>query len=198
MLSNGAGVSVSPPLLDQLRSHTRDAHVALEDALALMRPPLRRERFVQVLRAFLAFHRAWSPKMAVLIGDAELVAPRAKAALIERDLQALGETEGPPAPPDLGFMATRSAAWGSFYVLEGSTLGGQVISKALRQTSWAPAEGLAYFNPYGGRTGEMWAGFRAALQAAAPTLEADRVCEGARATFRTLQSGVAPAMEAAA
>ncbi len=198
MLSNGAGVSDSPPLLDRLRTDTRDAHAALEDALALMRPPLRRERFVQVLQGFLAFHRAWSPRMAVLVGDPELVTSRAKTALIERDLQALGVAERPALLLDLGFLATRSAAWGSFYVLEGSTLGGQVISKALRRTAWAPPEGLAYFNPYGRRTGEMWAGFRAALEAAAPTLDPDLACEGARATFATLQSRLACPMEAAA
>ncbi len=189
---------MSTPLLDRLRSDTRDAHEALEDALALMRPPLRRERFASVLQGFLAFHRAWRPRMAVLVGDPELVAPRGKAALIERDLQALGEAEATAAPLDLDFLSTRSAAWGSLYVMEGSTLGGQVITKALRRTAWAPAEGLAYFNPYGRRTGEMWAAFRAALEAAAPTLEPDLVCEGARATFATLQSGVALPMEAAA
>ncbi len=189
---------MSTPLLDRLRSDTREAHTALEDALALMRPPLRRERFVDVLQGLLAFHRAWSPRMAVLIGDPDLVAPRGKAALIERDLEALGVGETPAAPLDLSFLTTPSAAWGSLYVLEGSTLGGQVISKALRRAAWAPADGLTYFNPYGRRTGEMWARFRAALEAAAPTLETDLVCEGARATFRTLQSGLAPAMEAAA
>jgi heme oxygenase len=187
-------------LLDRLRSETRDAHMALEDALGLMRPPLQRERFVQVLQGFLAFHRAWRPRMAALIDDPTLLAPRAKAALIEQDLQALGAAEGVgrDARLDLGFLTTPSAAWGSLYVLEGSTLGGQVISKALRRTAWAPADGLAYFNPYGRRTGEMWASFRAALQAAAPTLDVDLVAEGARATFQTLQSGVSPAMGAAA
>ena len=197
MLPTGAG-SVSTPLLDRLRADTRDAHLGLEDALALMRPPLRRERFVQVLQGFLAFHRAWSLRMAVLVDDPELVAPRVKAPLIERDLQALGAAEAPAASPDLSFLTTRSAAWGSLYVMEGSTLGGQVISKALRRTAWAPANGLAYFNPYGRRTGEMWAGFRAAFEAATPALEADLVCEGARATFHTLQSGLTPAMDAAA
>ena len=65
-----------------------------------------------------------------------------------------------------------------------------MISKALRRTAWAPVAGLAYFNPYGRRTGEMWAAFRAAVEAAVPTLEPDLVCDGARATFRTLQSGL--------
>ncbi len=138
--------------------------------------------------------------MALLIGDWELAAPRGRAALIERDLQALGAPEGaaPTSLLDLGFLVTPSAAWGSLYVLEGSTLGGQVISKALRQAPWAPAGGLAYFNPYGKRTGEMWAGFRSALEAAAPTLETGKVCEGARATFATLQRTLAQPVEAAA
>ena len=189
---------MSAPLLDRLRSDTRGAHLALEEALDLMRQPLRRDRFVQVLQGFLAFHRAWQPRVAALIGDPDLLAPRSKAALIRQDLQALDVPEDARPEPrfDLGFLATPSAAWGSLYVLEGSTLGGLVITKALRGAAWAPEGGLAYFNPYGRRTGEMWAGFRAALQAAAPDLEL--ATEGARATFRTLQCGVAPMMDTAA
>ncbi len=174
--------------------------MALEEALALMRPPLQRARFVQVLQGFLVFHRAWGPRVAALVGDTGLLEAPGKAALIERDLEALGvaPTVTSDAWIDLDFLTTPSAAWGSLYVLEGSTLGGQVISKALRQTPWAPVDGLTYFNPYGRRIGEMWASFRMALEAAAPGLDPGLVCEGARATFRTLQSGVAPAMDAAA
>ncbi len=188
---------MSQPLLERLRSDTRDAHMALEEALNLLRPPLRRERFVQTLQGFLAFHRAWQPRMAALVDDPGLLAPRNKLALIEQDLQALCAAEAPRAAwVDLGFLTTPAAAWGSLYVLEGATLGGQVISKALRRAAWTPADGLRYFNPYGQRTGEMWATFRAALEA--PALEPGLVTDGARATFRTLQSGLAPAMGAAA
>ena len=68
--------SVSAQLLDRLRSATRDAHGTLEGSLALLQPPLRRERFVEVLQGFLVFHRAWEPRVAALLDDDDLLAPQ--------------------------------------------------------------------------------------------------------------------------
>ena len=126
--------------------------------------------------------------------------PRGKITLIQGDLDALGSemTGASDTTFNLSFLDDASTAWGSLYVLEGSTLGGQVISKALRNAAWAPAGGLGYFNPYGRSTAAMWADFRAALEAACSILIGERVEQGARATFRALQSGLAPAMDAAA
>ena len=190
---------MSTPLLDRLRSATHDAHTALEDTLALLQPPLTRQRFVCALRGFLAFHRAWEPRAAAWI-DPALVAPRSRVALIARDLQALGAplSREPAEPVDLSFLSSASRAWGSLYVMEGSTLGGQVIAKALRGASWAPEGGLSYFNPYGRRTAAVWAEFRAALEAAAPSLDEDAAVQGARATFEALRTAVAKPMDAAA
>ena len=191
---------MSTHLLDRLRSATGDAHAALERALDLLQPPLRRERFASVLEGFLVFHRAWEPRVAALLDDDALLVPRRRVALIERDLEALG-SQAPASGRrafDLGYLQSASAAWGSLYVLEGSTLGGQVISKALRGAPWAPEGGLAYFNPFGRRTAAMWAMFRTALEASSPELDAEVAARGACATFQTLQTGLAPRTDAAA
>ena len=173
--------------------------MALEEGLALLQPPLRRERFVAVLQGFLAFHRVWEPKVAVLVGDPAVTAPRGRTRLIEQDLQALGEGASAVRRAfDLGFLADRSAAWGSLYVMEGSTLGGQVISKALRSAAWAPGDGLTYFNPYGRRTAAMWASFREALDSASADLDAEAAARGARLTFQALQAGLTRSMGLAA
>ena len=152
-------------MLDRLRSTTRQAHVALEDRLALLQPPLRRERFILVLQGFLAFHRVWEPRTAAVLEHHRVLEPRSRIALIEHDLEALGAagSSRADAPFDLAFLSGVSQAWGSLYVMEGSTLGGQFISKALRGRDWAPDAGLTYFNPYGRRTAAMWAGFQSDL-----------------------------------
>ena len=188
MISNGAAQAAATPLLDLLRSTTRAAHTSLEDALALLQPPLSRSRFVRALQTFHAFHLAWEPRVEALTGDAPLLAPRHKLCALERDLAALG---APPAGGgfDLGYLSTAAAAWGSLYVMEGSTLGGQFISKALRSAPWAPDGGLTYFNPYGRGTAAMWLQFRAALEARGRELDAALVVEGARTTFQILQHG---------
>lgn len=183
-------------MLERLRSATQADHGALEDGLALLRAPLSHARFVQVLRGFHAFHSVWEPRVAGLIDDEPLLAPRRRLALLQRDLLALGAEPGAPVDFDLGFLRDESAAWGSLYVLEGSTLGGQVIAKALRRgAAWVPAQGLSYFNPHGRETAALWRGFCDALEAAAPRLDAEEVVRGARASFRVLHDGLARALE---
>jgi heme oxygenase len=55
------------------------------------------------------------------------------------------------------------AALGSLYVMEGSTLGGQVISRILDRSPDLIGR-VRYFDPYGPRTGAMWRAFRAGLR----------------------------------
>ena len=123
--------------------------------------------------------------MEALIDPAELLGPR-RLGLLEHDLTLMGVAPSLATAPaiDLGFLDSEAAAWGSLYVVEGSSLGGQFISKALRGADWAPAEGLSYFNPYGRRTAAMWAGFRRTLEARGG--DAALTVEGARATFAAL------------
>lgn len=187
-------------LPDRLRTATAAAHAALEDGLALLRPPLERARFIHALQGFHAFHTAWEPRVAALLGEAAAwLASRRRLALLERDLEALGARPDPGRRFDLGFLHDRASAWGSLYVVEGSTLGGQVIAKALRRgAAWAPAEGLAYFNPHGRETAAMWRGFCERLDREAPTLRLDAVVAGAEHTFEALRIGLALPVEAAA
>ena len=196
MLPDGASSQTVTPLLDLLRSTTRTAHANLEARLALLQPPLSRARFVGVLRAFYCFHLVWEPRVEALADDGRILAPRRKLASLKRDLDVL-QAAPAPAPQDgsldLAFLRTPAEAWGSLYVMEGATLGGQVISKALRSAEWAPEGGLHYFNPYGRRTAAMWAQFRNALEAR--DLDAAAVAHGARSTFKVLEQRLAAGLE---
>ena len=189
----------APPLLDRLRSATRTAHVALEESLALLDTPLSRERFADALAGFHAFHLVWEPQVAGLVDDRALFDPRRRLALLERDLERLGAPVATRAPPALDFLVDRASAWGSLYVMEGASLGGKVISKALRGgANWVPDGGLAYFDPYGRGAAAMWRRFCEALETEAASLEPDGVVNGARETFRALQDTLAPRLRAAA
>jgi heme oxygenase len=86
---------------------------------------------------------------------------------------------------------TREAAVGALYVMEGSTLGGQVISKALAGADWLPTGGLAYFNPYADRTGAMWRSFRDWAQMTTPIETHAEVAAGAVSAFETLHGWMA-------
>jgi heme oxygenase (biliverdin-IX-beta and delta-forming) len=183
-------------IIAHLRSATAADHVRLEAALQLLAPPLSRARFVAALRGFHAFHSAWEPEVVRLLGQPDWLAPRRKLALLDDDLAGLSATPlREPVAVDLDFLTNAAAAWGSLYVMEGASLGGQVISRALQGVDWAPAAGLAYFNPYGVRTGAMWATFRRLLAAAAADLDPGAVASAARATFATVEHVIAACAE---
>jgi heme oxygenase len=70
------------------------------------------------------------------------------------------------------------------YVVEGSTLGGQVIQRSI-EAAGLGLEGLSFLDPYGARTGERWRAFLRILDEATVTSShADAALRGARAGFR--------------
>lgn len=177
----------APTVLDRLRQETRPAHDRLERRLDLLARPCSRDHLLDVLRGFRDFHAAWEPPMEALLGG--LFAPRRRLHLVQADLTALGETGVPrtmPAPPAM--PATAAAAWGSLYVMEGSTLGGALIARALAGMEGLPPGGIRYFSPYGRNTGAMWRAFCAGLLAASrPETERETV-DAALATFALLEA----------
>jgi heme oxygenase (biliverdin-IX-beta and delta-forming) len=193
---------VSPPvpdLLARLRGETSQAHRDLEAALDLRGHDLDRRRVLCVLQRFYGFHAVWEGAMRRSSIGA-FFEPRARLSHICADLAAFGLNSAQLAALPLcaaaaPLAARREAAVGSLYVMEGSTLGGQVIGRALAGASWAPPGGLAYFQPYGARTGEMWRSFRAWAQATTPPDRHGEVAAGAAATFKTLQAWMAGAAD---
>lgn len=75
-------------------------------------------------------------------------------------------------------LASRGEALGALYVLEGSSLGGRMILRAVAARG-AETGDLAFLDPYGARTGERWREFLQDLEDA-PAAEAER---GALAAF---------------
>lgn len=175
-------------LRDRLRYATGKAHETLEGSLDLLRQPPEREYFARLLVRFHGFHRIWESAVARQLPNA--VMPRPRLGLIEQDLRALGLNENAihaiaPCAPVACLGDHPDTALGSAYVLEGSTLGGRVITQHLSKASWCPPGGLQYFNPYGDETVSNW---RAMLRhlAVAPG-DPDQIVAGALRTFEILQ-----------
>jgi heme oxygenase len=75
-------------------------------------------------------------------------------------------------------------AIGCLYVVEGATLGGQVISRHLAKLGIGPENGGLFFNGYGAKTGEMWKSFRAgATNYCVTDDQIGHAVEGAKSTF---------------
>jgi heme oxygenase (biliverdin-IX-beta and delta-forming) len=110
---------------------------------------------------------------------------RRKTPLLEEDLRILGVPRPQPEENKQPLDWTNlDFALGCLYVLEGATLGGQMISRHLATLDIGPANGGLFFNGYGAKTGEMWKSFQASATAYCVT--DDQIGEavsGAKSTF---------------
>ena len=178
-----------------LRVHTSLAHQRLERSLDLHGRLRDKLRFVGVLERFFGFHLVWEAAIAERPSLREFHRPRRRVAALAQDLLALGHTQAridslPSCSEASALAASDGAALGSMYVMEGSTLGGQLITRALLTSAWAPQGGLGYFDPYGRRTGEMWREFKDWLVRHPGAAERRCVLEGARGAFDLLHDWV--------
>ena len=93
-----------------------------------------------------------------------------KTALHIDDLKALGATPDflarAPLCRELPDVASSARLFGCLYVIEGATLGGQVITRHLHtHLGLTPACGASFFSGYGAQTGSRWKAVGALLNA---------------------------------
>lgn len=111
---------------------------------------------------------------------------RRKTATLANDLQVLGNTLPRKASnSELPTIDNHLQAFGALYVIEGSTLGGKIISKMVQQhLNITDGKGLSFFNGYGEDTGNKWQAFRQVLNnIAQTTAEENAVIAAANDTF---------------
>ncbi len=178
-------------LRERLRHETRAAHDALDGALDLLGAPLDLPQYRRLLGRFHGFHRAVEPALAAAL-DPVLLDGRGKLPALEHDLLVCGmvrhEVTALPVaalPP----FCNRGEALGAFYVVEGSTLGGRLISRHLQDNAAVPAEAHHYLNVYGERTGERWRAACRVLDAHGSDHCTIRI---ANAVFRALHEWLSP------
>ena len=172
-------------IMSLLKQATLRHHHEVEALMPVLNPALSETTYAQVLRQL---HGVIQPLETHLLtlpipADVELNL-RLKTPLLARDLEALAQDLPPPvtlAPLLLGVPE----ALGALYVLEGATLGGQVIARHLRRTLGVTAErGGAYFSGYGSRTGRMWQAFGDAMDRVVIPGDEAHVILGAQIAFQ--------------
>ncbi len=108
---------------------------------------------------------------------------RRKAAILGEERAALRERGyAAHAPSRAAFpeLADLSAVTGALYVLEGSTLGGMLIARQLRERhGWESR----FYGVYGDRTAAMWRAFAQAVDGLGERLDVDAMIAAAHATF---------------
>lgn len=174
-------------LLERLKSETRAAHGAVESVLCL---PGNLEAYRGQLESMLGFVEPWETAVRGT-ADGTLMEGRERAGRLRTDLAALGrnelEIEALPRCMALPPLAGREEVLGSCYVMEGSTLGGQMIARYLEQTlGLSGGAGYSYHRGAGTDTRARWEQFRQGLAERAEGLDMDRIVAAARATFEAL------------
>ena len=119
-------------------------------------------------------------------------AQRTKLSWLDDDRDALAMSE--PSAPRSGYtLASAAAAFGAVYVVEGATLGGQVIARQVMPVlALTPERGCRFFTGYGAETGERWRETRTAiashLAAATGPDAADETIDAASMTFSLIRA----------
>jgi heme oxygenase len=183
-------------IVQRLRTETALAHQRIENAMDLSGMPGQPRRVAALLERFFGFHLVFEPAVVRQLGP-EAMDGRSKLPLLVADLAAFGRDPSVLASlPRCGAIGRvldgPSAAMGALYVVEGSTLGGKLIAKALRGTGPA-IPSVSYFDPYGRDLRRNWDLFRLQLLQFARSDNQEAIIEAANATFAILQHWLAPA-----
>jgi heme oxygenase (biliverdin-IX-beta and delta-forming) len=184
--------------LQQLRAKTAGSHQLIEQNIAsqqLMNPDVTVLQYGHYLKSLYSFVHGFEKMVFPLLNHypALQLDKRKKSHLLQADLVMLNNREELELLPDELFSTHYRgvpAAFGGMYVLEGSTLGGQIISKHLSSTPGIAAGGsTAYFTAYAGQTGTMWKNFLQLLCEAADTrANEEEIIESAINTFALMNS----------
>ena len=181
-------------ILAELKSATSELHARTERLLPSLSGLATRAGYVHCLLVLHGFHASWEPATWSTAGVEEAGfdhRARAKLPLLDRDLEFLGVGEERRAiSAERPVIDSCAAALGALYVLEGATLGGQVIERhAARSVGVTACAGGSYFHGYGARTGDMWRAFGDALSAwVARNGRSESIVQGAVECFRSLES----------
>jgi heme oxygenase len=198
-------------MLKRLKAATRTSHASLERRLPLLDADLSQATYQHLLQRMLGFYEPLEMQLLAAPwwrsggGDIDVdYAPRHKTPRLRQDLQALGDTDPSiatlPRCERLPPLHNQAQLWGCLYVIEGATLGGQVIIKHLHAKLGLNAtSGAAFFDGYGLHTGARWKAFCAALTAqgdGAPGGQ-DAMLLSANMTFDALGEWLFPGAEPA-
>lgn len=177
--------------MGRLRLETRLEHERVEAAVDIEGRLATLDKYRDLLARFYGFYAAFEPVLhARLPGE---FVRRSHLPALRRDAEALEINAQTLLPAQrLPVLRDEAEAIGAMYVIEGSTLGGQIISRMLRERlGLCPDCGGAFFSGYGAQNGPMWRTFCEAVEVWSGTHgNIDGMVVGARETFEAMEAWV--------
>ena len=186
------GGRASAPMMLRLRTATEAHHRAIESSIGLAASEDAHRRMIAAFHGFIC---PWEQELGRLRCEPiqALILSRLKTHRLAADLQSFGLTIHEiallPVCMDLPDLSTCSNALGSMYVLEGATLGGQIISRHCeRVLGLSDGIGYSYFQGYQGETGAMWRAFGETVEEHSSASANDAIVQSACDTFDKLHA----------
>jgi heme oxygenase (biliverdin-IX-beta and delta-forming) len=181
--------------LDDLKRETMASHIALEKNFDLPRRIKTVQDYRALLERFFTIYEPLEAKLAAALNWEEITwnfSARLKSPWLREDLLALGlDPNNIPASErcdHLPAIDNAGVAVGVVYVIEGSTLGGQILTRHFHDTlGITPDHGGRFFRGYGAETGSRWREFRVWAEAHSASASKDfapSAVRGARETFQ--------------
>jgi len=179
----------------RLKQETADIHAQLEAQINPAADHFGRPELIHLLSRFLGYYTTCENQLAVAPPElAMFLDNRRKRELLVHDLTSFGVPAATiasiPLCP-LPAATTTAHTLGRWYVLEGSTLGGQIVAKILSDRLALERQQCSFFLSYGDEVGQRWRDFCDLLeQHASPAINDDAVA-AAHATFQSLSNWLA-------
>lgn len=180
-------------LHNALKTETHDAHMRLHVhpfTQPLQSETLTRAEYERILKGFYYYYSALEHHYKGI--ESDFGSTFNPVAALEKDFQTLGIS-----PPDNNSLdktvqtdlpADFDHYIGYLYVKQGSTLGGQIMSKNIERTTGLDRDkDVHFFNPYGKSTGPVWKSFLSYLERIEGAICMESAINGANHAFSAME-----------
>ena len=156
--------------------------------MPFMRPELDRALYIKLIQAYYGFYEPLERLIAAVADVSPTDLQRQKVPALVRDLTALGlsasDIQALPLCTDLPAINNAHQLLGTRYVIEGATLGGQVLRRVIKDKLAIEADsGAEFLDVYGRDTGPLWKAFLQQLAEAEDPQYHGQIVDAACATF---------------
>jgi heme oxygenase len=181
---------------EHLKIHTKAAHDSVENSIDLVSCSTNLAAYTQLIKSFYGYYfeaeKVFNLFQKEFLGMGIDLKSREKINLLKDDLLSLGFSEKEivdfPVCHKFPDITNITEAMSALYVLEGSTLGGQIIFKQLSNSGiLVNGDGRGkFFKSYGANTRSMWMDFKKSLDSLSHT-EMPKILATAKETFKSLE-----------
>jgi heme oxygenase len=181
------------PAAVMLKKETAARHIDVEKTMNPLIQDIRSvDDYASLLKIFFGFYFPLQNKISHFVTATDLadINERNLALLVLEDLHSLGQPVTDLSTcSNLPEISNKAQAFGCLYVMEGSTLGGRIISKWLQKNPFISLqeEQLHFFNGYQEQTGSKWKTFLDALN---EQQDIKAVIDAANETFILFQNWI--------